>query len=354
MSAFWARKRRVLLFLAVALLAAGLWGLFSFFPALLPGHPGPDTTCLSQDPVLLTPLEPIASLAVDEEDLYWLTRGDSSALMKMSKDTGRVESLAGLQGEPYALLVDERSVFWVEGTWQPETVFVLQKLYKHTGQVTELLRTPGTIMQLAMDADHLFWLDHEENTVFHLPKTGGEPARLVSGLEGLAAVSILNGQVYLGGSDWLRVMQPQGPETLVATGRLLQELNIGIRDERSLFYVGPVVQDVDDRIIFVLHVDNYPGMISCTDNAAHIVSLPGTGGTPQILLSVAGSLQGFGVVSPFLYTLGACSGGQRLNLETGESTSLVIGYDAFNLVVDQEHLYWTDREGLKCMSRPGE
>jgi hypothetical protein len=58
--------------------------------------------------------------------------------------------------------------------------------------------------------------------------------------------------------------------------------------------------------------------------------------------------------APYLYTVGDCRGGQMLNLDSEEISVIdAIGYDAFSLAVDKTHLFWSDREGLKCMRRPG-
>jgi len=351
----------ILIIVAIALLGvymiAGSWIGLPTVSDLLTGHLGPAFTCNSDEPVLIAPFNPIVYIAVDEQSLYWIIREDGqdpAKVMKMSKSSGETQVLAKLQMDPYGLLVDDKSVFWVEGTWQSEANFVLKKVDKRGGDITELWRRQGTILQLNMDADYLYWLNYEDGIVLRIPKKGGEPEVMTAGKEDLPKLSVTNGQIYLGGDVGLRLMEKpeQTPRTLITTAELIQELNIGLRDERSAYYIGQVIQEYNNELIIIFDVENNPGMVSCSDNAANIVSLPEAGGTPHIIQTVAGPLVGTGVVAPYLYAIGGCRGGQMVNIDTGETSTINIGYNAFNLIVDKRHLYWSDREGLKCIRRP--
>ena len=321
---------------------------------LLTGHLGPDFTCKSDNPILLAPMTSVADIEIDRQSIYWLTRGNPGAVMKMSRSNGKIQQLAEVQSEPYALLEDDTSLFWVEGSWQPETNFILKRIDKHGGNVAELWRTHGTIMQLDMDGNYLYWFDYEDQSVLRMSKERGEPDVLLSNLDGLRYFTILNGQIYLGTDDWLGVLdqQEEMPRILITTDQLLQELHIGLRDERSVYFIGPVIQEFNHEIIFTFSVENNPGWISCSDNSVRILGLPEVDGVPRIIMTVSGPLTNIGMIDKTLYSIGGCFGGQVINMDTGETSTIEIGYDAYNLAFDKKHIFWTDNEGLKCIRRP--
>ena len=348
------RRGWFLIIIAVVLFGVGVGITFNLQGISLTWHTGPIYRCQSDDPVLLAPIAPIASLTSDGQSLYWLTRGNPGSVMKMSKITGKVQELSVLRSDPYGILVDNDFVYWVEGSWQPGPDFKLIKVKKRGGEVTELWHASESMMQLSMDADYLYWMIYETKTILRMPKKGGEPQMVVSGLEYFNNFSIVNGKIFLGGGDRLGVLdqQDQRPRILIATGQLFQDLHIGLRDERSVYFVGPVIQEYNNVIHFLFTVENYPGMISCTDNRVYMISLPESGGTAHIILNQEGSQSGVGVAEQYLYTIGGCSGGKSVNIDSGEISGLNISYDSNNLAVDKNNLYWTDQEGLKCMRRP--
>jgi hypothetical protein len=353
--------KMILIIVAIAILGvyiiAGSWIGLPTVTDMLTGHLGPVFTCNSDHAVLLAPFSPIVYIAVDEQSLYWIMRGngqDPASVMTMSKSSGRIQVLAKLQMDPYGLLVDDKSVFWVEGTWQPDANFVLKEVDKRGGDITELWRTQGTILQLNMDADHLFWLNYEGSVVLRMPKKGGEPEVMIAGVEDLVKLSVTNGQIYLGGGSGLRLMQQpeQTPRTLITSAELLQDLNIGLRDERSVYYTDRVIQDNNNEVIFEFYVGNNPGWGSCSDNATYISGLSKADGALRSIAVMAEYLTDIQVVDPYLYLIGGCVGGKMVNIDTGETSDIGLGSDAFALAVDKSHLYWTDREGLKCIRRP--
>jgi hypothetical protein len=283
--------------------------------------------------------------------------------MKMSKSNGKLQVLAelGLGSEPYGILVDNKTVFWVEQTWQPDNSYTLKKVDQHGKKITKLWQAPGWMGYLNTYRHNLYWLDYEANAVFLMSKKGGEPKALVSGLEGLGNLAIVNGQIILGGYEGLGILERPGqkPRKGITSEQLLQDLHIGLRDEWSRYAAGPVIAEYNGEFIFVFSVANNLGWGSCTDNADHIVALPESGGTPHILLTVSGSL-GWGslidadLIAPFLYTVGMCQGGQMTNLNTGKTSAMDIGWGTSALAVDKKHIYWANREGLECMRRPTE
>jgi hypothetical protein len=321
---------------------------------LLTGHLGPDFTCKSDNPVLLAPITSVADIESDRQSIYWLTRGNPGAVMKMFRINGKIQQLAEVQLEPYTILVDDNSVFWVEGSWQPETNFILKRIDKHGGDVVELWQTHGTIMQLNMDGNFLYWFNYEDQSVLRMSKEGGDPDVLLSGMDGLNNFSIMNGQVYLGNDDWVGILDQQAkmPRILITTDQLLQELHIGLRDERSVYFTGPVIQEYNHEIIFGFIVENNPGWISCTDNSVRIIGLSEVDGMPRIIMSVSGPLTNIGMIDKTLYSIGGCSGGQVINMDTGETSTIEIGYDAYNLALEKNLIFWTDHEGLKCIRSP--
>ncbi len=347
------RRGWFLIIIAVVLIGVGVGITLNLQGISLTRQAGPIDICQSDDPVLLAPIAPIASLTSDGQSLYWLRRGNPGSVMKMSKITGKVQELAVLRSDPYGILVDNDSVYWVEGSWQPGPDFKLLKVNKRGGEVTELLQASESMMQFSMDADYLYWMIYETKTILRMPKKGGEPQKVVSGLEHFNNISIVNGKIYLGGGDWLGILdqQDQRPRILITTGQLLQDLHIGLRDERSVYFVGPVIQEYNNVIIFIFTVENYPGMISCTDNRVYMISFPESGGTAHIILTQEGSQSGVGVAEPYLYTIGGCMGGKFANIDSGKISVLNISYDSNNLAVDKNNLYWTNQEGLKCMRR---
>jgi hypothetical protein len=352
MSARWSFKRWgwIMGIVAIALLGVGLWIGFPSAAGLLTGHPVPNFTCNSDKPVLLTPIAPIAYLTNDAQSLYWLTRGNPGAVMKMSKSSGKIQTLAQLGSDPGGILVEDESVFWVEGTWDPDPSFILKKVSKQGGEVTELWQAQGTMTQLSTDADYFYWLDYEAKAVLRMPKKGGETELLVSGLDDVS--SIIDGKIFLGGNRLGILDTPgQSPRVLITIDELIP--GFGSRpDERSIYAVGPIILEDEDKFIFEFYVAGNPGMVSCSDNASYITSVPEAGGTPEIIMTVEGALSLAAVFAPYIYTIGDCRGGGMVNVETGETAAINIGYDAFTLAVNQNHLYWSDREGLKCMQRP--
>ena len=355
---------RFLVIVMIALPGVGLGSKFSSNINVYPRHPHPKSVCNSEEPVLLNSNYQITDLAADRQYLYGLTRGDPGVLVKISKRSGKDRVLAELDSSPVSMLVDHRSIFWVEHAWQPEDSYTLKKVDKRGKKLVEFWQAPEWMNYLSMDHRYLYWLNHETDSVLRMSKKGGEPKTLVSGLESISNFSIVKRQKYIGGREGLYVLErpSQTPRMLISSEKLLQDLNIGLRDERSLYYAGPVIAKHNGEIIFVFSVANNPGMGSCNDNNDHIVALPKMGGKPRILLTLSGSLLTGSLVDsdlygPYLYTVGLCQGGQVTNLNTGETSAIEYGgwgWGASSISVDKGYIYWADREGLKCMQRPTE
>lgn len=354
---------RFLAIVIIALPGIGLGNIFQTTIYISKGHPRQMSVCNSEEPVLLTSNSQITDLAADSQYLYGLTWGDPGVLMKITKRSGKFRVLAELDSSPGDILVDHKSIFWVERPRQPEYSYILKTIDKHDKAV-ELWQAQGWMDYLDLDNQYLYWLNYETDSVLQLSKKGGEPKTLISDLGRITNISILKRNLFLGGQGGLYVLEQksQTPRILISSEKLILDLNIGLRDEWSRYYVGPVIAEYDDELIFVFSVANNPGMGSCNDNKDHIVALPKVGGMPRILLTLSGSLLTGSLVdsdlySPYLYTVGLCQGGQVTNLNTGETSAIDFGgwgWNASSISVDKGYIYWADREGLKCMQRPTE
>lgn len=365
MSTPWSTSKWML-FLAIMLVALPGMGLSTAnSPVFDSGseYLQPVSVCNSETPVLLKP-HPVGGPISSGQSLYWLIRGDPGSVMKMSKRTGQLQVLAERgPGSAFGFLVDKKSVFWAEATGPADDHLTLKKVDKRGRKVTELWQGTAAMRHLRMDRHNLYWLDYEADALFRLSKKGGEPEVLISSVvDRISNFSIVDGKMYFGGHEGLAVLERPGrmPRILITSEQLLEDLRISLRDERSLYWAGPVIAEYEDDILFVFSVANNPGLGSCNDNYDLIAALPKAGGKPHSILSVSGSL-GYGslqdaeLLPPYLYTLGICQVGQVTNLDTGKKSNLNIGtglQETWSLAVDRRSIYWVNREGLMCMRRP--
>lgn len=177
------------------------------FPLVAAHSTGPDSSCLNEQPVMLAPISPVVDLAVDDQSIYLLTRANPGSVSKISRSDGEFQTLADLRAEPFGILVDEHSIYWVDGSWDSGPDFSLKKMEKRGGEVTELWNDQGSILQLTMDKDYLYWLDSETAGIWRLSKKDGMVERFASGLQDFSNLSVLNGTIYLGGSGGLRTLK---------------------------------------------------------------------------------------------------------------------------------------------------
>jgi hypothetical protein len=156
-------------------------------------------------PVTLASGQPTASaaaIAVDAAGIYW-TNAATGTVMKVPLDGGTPTTLASKHGYPYAIAVDATSVYWTD--YDEANVM---RVPKGGGPSTTLASGQDNPQAIAIDATSVYWIDGPAPTgdgvvptcdpgaVMKVPKGGGSPVTLASGLRAPAAIAVDATSVY--------------------------------------------------------------------------------------------------------------------------------------------------------------
>jgi hypothetical protein len=298
----------------------------------------------SSVPTLLAVDQPHpVSLAVDSDNVYWtncgFSLGDSpdGSILAYSKSQGTTITLLSDRHCPDHLYVQPEALYWLEHTWTDGTgEFSLYRWSMTGGEPLELVTYRANTGSLSLDDTYVYWLENP-GTVMRLPKTGlgtPQPAPVPA--------LVFDGQFayWLNGAGELIRSGKDGssPVTLVTR----DDLDALAGRQPSNVAILQIFANYSDLYITVF-VDNYPGMLSCTDQGTELMRMPKSGGAFEYLFSAPRRLSAW-IIEPFAYFSAECYHGPlEVDLESlAVRPSVTWSELPVAMADDAANVYWVD------------
>jgi hypothetical protein len=139
----------------------------------------------------------VTAMAVDSKDVYWLRGGSGptdGAVVRAPTGGGSVTVLTSGLRRPASLAIDNDAVFWVnQGDGGNGSI---ARMYKGSGGPTTLAQSLASPCALAIDATHLFWIDCQTGTVSKMTKGGSSVVALATAQKVSPALAVDDSGVY--------------------------------------------------------------------------------------------------------------------------------------------------------------
>lgn len=128
------------------------------------------------------------AIGQDRLTLYW---SDENGLVHLvPKQGGAYASVAGSGGLAADLVVDEGTVFWLDATWG--------RVWRYDVEFGEpvVLAIGQSPHRMALDLSHVYWIN-DSGSVLRVPRGGGYPQSVASGLHEFRDIALDEFQLYL-------------------------------------------------------------------------------------------------------------------------------------------------------------
>jgi hypothetical protein len=179
---------------------------------------------------LVTLATALSAIAVDANNLYFMTYGSSGMVMKVPIGGGTAAPIATWNvammsaTPPFNIAVDATNVYWTDQGTSPTTGRVM-KTPILGGPLTALASGQLLPQSIAVDGTNVYWVNmgtspgFNDGSVMKVPISGaGMPTTLASGQKGLLGIAVDTKNVYFGGADVGGVPIAGGATTTYATG----------------------------------------------------------------------------------------------------------------------------------------
>jgi hypothetical protein len=281
-------------------------------------------------------------LVVDSGNVYWTDCGTSlgtstdGAIMVYSISQGTFTSLLSGLSCPEHLYVEPDGLFWLEHKWIDGTgEFNIFRWPISGGQPVELVTYRANNGSLSLDDTYVYWMENA-GTVMRLPRAGGTPQ-----VAPVPALVFEGPDAYWlnGTGDLVRSgKDDSSPVTLVRQSDLD---GLAGRQPSRVFIMS--IFPRSSYLYFTVFVDNYPGMISCTDQRTVLMRMPNDGGSFSQVAWAASRAEYF-VMEPFAYSFGGyCMRGlYKVNLDSQSVETVLAGESPSALAEDATFIYWVD------------
>lgn len=143
---------------------------------------------------LVIGLNTVFALAVDDESLYWTTRGNGpmGSVQKLLHGSKTVEVLATAQSQPSSLALDGSSVFWTQ-----DLAGKVMRVARGGGAEAELLHGgENGVFGITHDAGRLFWVNRADRLVRRRTLTEASPVTVAYDAEGPERAAALGDRVF--------------------------------------------------------------------------------------------------------------------------------------------------------------
>lgn len=155
----------------------------------------------------------VDTLAIDDTGVYWAAETTNQARkLVRCKDCSVPTVLAPAENElrPGAIALDATTVYFGSGD-------MIRRVEK-TGADLKTLAVSQSARTMAVDADHIYWINDlgagGAKDVVRLPKAGGTPSVLATGLQGSGFLVLAGEQLYVGDRSVLFRIEKDGSARL--------------------------------------------------------------------------------------------------------------------------------------------
>ena len=265
-------------------------------------------------------------VALNANDVYWTSRENAGAVMRMPKDGGMPTTLVGAQQSPGPIMVNATDVYWGSGV-------ILARKPLVGGPVTYVDFNGATA--LTQDAVNVYWVTNVTDGVRQTPKSGGSVVVLAAGLTApLGKIAVDRTAVYWTGGPQNGTVSSMpiggGPITILATG---QNVPYGIALDASRVYWATVGDGV----------------------VGTVMSVPVAGGPVKTLATVASGVgEGFILDGTVLFWTNYTTGTvQKMSASGGPVTTVATAQNKpAGIAVDETFVYWANFGGGEIMRAP--
>jgi len=245
--------------------------------------PNPTEYTSPPGPVVLQRQDCVIDLAADGQGIVWSTC--DGTVVTLADELGEARVLATGQRFARHIVLKGDDVFWIEGSdGATDGGFSITEVSRSGGETMRVTQDVARIASFAIDDTHLYWSTCPvgEGKLWRAVREGGAPTVLA---ETSCATSIgLSEEYVFWVDDGLRRAKKDGSaaEMLLPNDGLdgsLQPLGVGLRPEYHVVGIGGIIRIDEADVYLMLHRNNNPGMLSCTDNHSDLLRYSAENGT---------------------------------------------------------------------------
>ena len=161
------------------------------------------------EPPIVKTVGPNSGVLINDADnLYWFD-GNGEKIVRLSKaNPGMTVELAGSQGSPSEIAVDDQYVYW--GSWIDSVGTIKRARIDGSGSpvVEHLVEGVGSTVGIAVDRDNVYWLEFPNNLARMAPKrVGAQAVTIATGLLQPEAIVATGGSAYFSSAYGDRIMR---------------------------------------------------------------------------------------------------------------------------------------------------
>lgn len=284
-------------------------------PSLLP-----TPTLDNFGPVVLTSLNCVTDLELDEQKVYWASCGEKGAIGSVSKNGGEALFLAQDDNAITSLAVDETAVYWTScGEGKPTSTGAVMRMPKAGGTPETLFDGATCPSSLRVDGTNLYWIDAG---LWTMDKAGSDPINIQADAE-------------------LRMPERQG-------------------HERMIVRVVDIVKVEAGNIYYLVYVDNQPGMTACKDQDTTLMRVSKDGTTQVGIAGIDGPVGQYTSDKDATYLSGPCIWADKVIrvFDSGEKAAISLKslrgliWSRDMRAADDSYFYWWDDENNQLRRFP--
>jgi hypothetical protein len=212
------------------------------------------------------------TMALDATHAY-LAGGIRGTVTKLSKQGGSVETIVTGEKEPTSIAVDSSGVYW--GNWSsydmaPVADGSIARSAVDGSNVTPLAESLVYVRGIALDADSVYFVSASDEQLYRLPKSGGTPVVIATGLYDPSGPVLDADGIYL--RTRARYDDPEGQDAIVRVSREGGDLEVLVSERYGIGALGV-------HAGFVYYTRS-GGFVSCDRPSGVVRRVSTAGGTP--------------------------------------------------------------------------
>ena len=284
-------------------------------------------------------------LAVDSTNVYWTeltnsTAGSGSVKMTSKAAGGAITTLASGLNYPFGIAADSTYVYFTE-----ENGGTLKKIPIAGGQVTTLASGLNNPQYVAVDSSNVYFTElgtwdsvndvrENDGTIKEIPKNGGTPVTLASGLAGPQTIAVDSNNVYW--TEEANYLSGEGTiKSVPIAGGPITTLVSGLSDSQSIA------------------LDTINGYIYYWGGWGILDKVPTSGGYPIELVSGMNGTQPLATDGINIYWTESENGGtlKKIAVSGGNTSIIAVGLqNPWAIAVDNSSAYWVQGSSFNSSS----